>query len=89
MDITVENIAPDGLSKYEYMFYNIRGFAFVLQYYSYCERPTKRHGWTSKERYNRVSARSSNINAESIKIPAAIIQQAKEQLINSITFSKH
>ena len=99
--ITVERLAPDGLSKrvWRFMPWDSHGdFAIFLDGYSEQERQTKRHGWNAKivntpaKRikmvYSRIDERQSELAVNEVPLPDDVAADAKQQFIATLVVKK-
>ena len=85
MRVSVELTSSDGLSEHEFVFwFDERDRTFKLDYYTYSERETRRHGFKAFKKWNRCDQRYNT--TEKPEVTDFIRQKAREKFCESLKF---
>lgn len=90
MRLTIIRMHTD-LHQTMYIFYlidndnNRAKLRLVLDQYEDQQRLTKRHGWKSVRRYERLNSRTNNLARTDITVPDDVIQEALDYIRANIT----
>lgn len=81
---TIEHISEDGLSRSEWRYYNLKNLEMTLDWIIHQSRPSKRHGWRTVKKWERIMRRDCTMERE--ESPQWVKDEVRRRINDAIEF---